>query len=120
LTNLQGRRVLVIEDEYFIADDLKTALQAAGAEVLGPAATRQDAIALLQKSRPDIAVLDINLRGDTSFAIADELKSLRVPFLFATGYDANSIPARFADRTLFQKPFDPDRLAAAIAAESPR
>jgi CheY-like chemotaxis protein len=83
---LSGRRILVVEDEYLIANQLKRWLQDAGAEVIGPVPSVERALDLIEDHRLDAAVLDINLgNGDTSFPVADRLELLKVPYLFATG-----------------------------------
>lgn len=115
MSGLVGRRVLIVEDEFFIADDLATAVSKAGAMVVGPVSSQAEALRLLTSNSPDLAILDINLRGETSFAIADELATRHLPFVFATGYDAWSIPERHANRAVWQKPFDIDALVAALA-----
>jgi DNA-binding response OmpR family regulator len=106
MSSLAGRRILVLEDEYFLADDLAEALRSAGAEVIGPAAGADEAMAMIAAAAPDLAVLDINIKGEMSFVVADELARRGLPFVFATGYDPRSIPERHAGRLLWQKPFD--------------
>jgi CheY-like chemotaxis protein len=108
---LAHRRVLVVEDEYFIADDMARALQKLGAEVVGPVPTRDKALALVEAGRVDAAVLDINLRGQTVFPVADALRERGVPFVFATGYDPSTVPAEYQDVPRWEKPFDPQVLA---------
>lgn len=114
---LAGCRILLVEDDAMIAMDLAQMLGAMGAEVVGPAATVQEALALIAEARNriDRAVLDINLRGEQGFVVADALAAAGVPFVFATGYDARAIPAQHAEVPLFEKPIDPARLAAALA-----
>jgi DNA-binding response OmpR family regulator len=112
MVGLPGSRVLVVEDEYFLADDLANALRKAGAQVIGPAATAAEAIELIEADPPDLSVLDINLKGEMSFLVADELERRGLPFVFATGYDRRSIPDRHAGRVLWQKPFDIAELVA--------
>lgn len=102
---LAGRKVLVVEDEYLIADDLATMLREAGAEVLGPAASLPQAVRVAQHSdRLDAAVLDINLRGVNVFPLVTELRRGGVPVLFLTGYGDNGIPDEFADIMRCEKP----------------
>jgi CheY-like chemotaxis protein len=112
---LSGRRVLIVEDEYFLADDLARSLARLGGEVVGPVPTREQALGLLSgPERIDLAVLDINLRGESAFPIADALAERGVPFLFATGYGQEAVPERFRHRPHWEKPFDPDDLARAL------
>ena len=71
---LTGRRVLVVEDEYFLADDIARALVGLGAETVGPVPTREQALAHLEGGgRIDACVLDLNLRGEMAFPVADAL-----------------------------------------------
>lgn len=112
---LSGRQVLLVEDDYLIAVELKSILAAEGAEVVGPAATVGAALELLDgPSRIDSAVLDLNLRGEFSFQVADRLMDLNVPFIFATGYDASVIPGRFSQVERCEKPIDAQKLMKAL------
>lgn len=93
---LQDCRILVVEDEYMLAEELQNELGASGAFVLGPVGTIEDAISLItSESHIDGAVLDVNLSGDWVFPAADLLIDRGVPFVFTTGYDALSLPTRF-------------------------
>ncbi|MBD8678349.1 response regulator [Sphingomonas sp. CFBP 13720] len=102
---LEGCRILVVEDEYLIADDLRLALIDAGADVLGPVPTVTAAQSVLAaESRIDAALLDINLGGTMVFDLADALEARSVPFVFATGYDESAIPERFSAVPRLEKP----------------
>lgn len=104
---LSGRRILVVEDEYYLADELASALQRAGADVLGPVSTIEDALELLEReAAPDAAVLDMSLAGEMVFPVADVLSKRGVPFLFTTGFDQSSVPARYAEVRRMEKPVD--------------
>ena len=111
---LAHRRVLVVEDEYFIADDMVRVLRKLGAEVAGPVQTAEKAMTLLRDSPVDVAVLDINLRGRMVFLAADALRNLGVPFVFATGYTGAAVPPDYSDVPLWEKPFQPEELAKAL------
>ena len=111
---LAHRRVLVVEDEYFIADDMVRVLQKLGADVVGPVQTVEKAMSLLQDSPVDVAVLDINLRGRMVFPVADALRDRGVPFVFATGYTEAAVPPDYSDVPLWEKPFQPEELAKAL------
>lgn len=107
---VQGRRVLVVEDDYVLAKDLQHELEDAGAEVLGPVPSVADALALLATdARPGAAVPDVNLGGEWVFPMAEALRERGVPFLFATGYDRWSLPATYAEVPHCEKPFDVGR-----------
>jgi len=113
--DLKGRRLLVVEDDFFIADDMRNSLERAGADVIGPASSVQDALELLaDNGRCDGAVLDVNLRGETSYPIADELTARHIRYIFTTGYDAEHIPARYADVTRCEKPVRMRDVVAAL------
>lgn len=109
---LAGRRLLLVEDDFFIADDFTAAFEAAGAEVVGPAATLRAALDLIEQTEHlDGAVLDINLQGELVYEVVDALKARNVPVIFASGYDHGSIPERYADIPFCEKPVDPTRCA---------
>lgn len=114
--NLSGRRILVVEDAYFIADDLRHALLGQGARIIGPLAEARQAHDVLASGIPiDGAVLDINLRGEMIYAVAEALLERDVPVLFATGYGHEAIPPRFAFVPVWEKPYDYDDLVASLA-----
>ena len=108
--------MLVVEDEYFIADEMRQALAASGAEVLGPFADVKDATAALKSGvSVDIALLDINVRSEMVFPLARALRSRQVPFVFTTGYGKASLGPEFQDVELWQKPLDLSRLVTSLA-----
>jgi response regulator RpfG family c-di-GMP phosphodiesterase len=95
LQDLVGCRVLLIEDEFYIADDLGQRLSAHGAILLGPMPTLERALVMVETAdRIDGAVVDINLRGEMAFPVVDTLQERAVPLFFATGYNAVAIPDR--------------------------
>ena len=115
LNALAGRRVLVVEDDYFLADDIGAALWQAGASVVGPVPTLAGALA--QLSTPvDAAVLDISLRGEFAWPLVDMLLAREVPFLFATGYGPEAVPPAYAAVPHWLKPLDADELVCALSA----
>jgi two-component SAPR family response regulator len=93
---LKGRRVLIVEDEYLLAIDLAEQFGEIGVEVIGPAGTLDDAITLLNNEEIDGAVLDINLRGEKVYPVADILKARAVPFVFTSGYASDLEPHAYA------------------------
>lgn len=105
-TKLSGRRVMVVEDEYFLADELARALRAAGAAVLGPAPSVDAALALVGDGAPDAAVVDVNLGGELAYPVADALLARGVPILFTTGYDRDSLPERLLAVPRLEKPVE--------------
>ncbi|CAN7618887.1 response regulator [Phenylobacterium sp. LjRoot164] len=113
--SLAGRSVLVVEDEYMMASDLTEALEAAGAAVIGPAPTVQQAMSAIA-SQADVhaAVLDVNLSGEMVYPLADFLADRGVRFLFTTGYDADTIPPRFNHVSRLEKPIGPADVVKAV------
>lgn len=107
-------RVLVVEDDFFIADDLATILKQQGASVMGPISNADDALDLLASRQPDCALLDVNLAGEMAFGLAAALTSRNVPFLLITGYDRQALPDGFADVAILNKPFTGPILIDAI------
>jgi DNA-binding response OmpR family regulator len=113
---LKGRRILVVEDEYFLADDIGRALQALDASVVGPVGDLTDGMAMLNDDNIiDGAVLDINVRDEKIFPLARELKARNVPFVFTTGYDSNVLEAEFQRVPRWTKPVDVSAVAFGLA-----
>jgi len=90
--DLRGRRVLVVEDDAVIALEVEMRLRSSGVVVVGPASDLAQGLRLAAAEELDAAVLDISLHRDTSAAIAELLRARGVPFLFCTGYGADSLP----------------------------
>jgi len=106
---LLGRLVLVVEDDWFLADDLCQELKAEGAEVLGPVASVRAALRLLagEGSGPahlDLALLDVDLGDETVFPVADALATRGVPFVFTTGRLQQEMPSAYAHALHCGKP----------------
>jgi CheY-like chemotaxis protein len=112
-----GRLVLVVEDEFLIALDLEQLLRRHGWRVLGPAATVDQALRLLRGETPDVALLDVNLRGELVTPVAAELRARGVPFVLASAYDRLGLlrDAVLAAAPNVGKPTDERRLLAALA-----
>jgi len=107
--------VIIVEDEYMIADQLRRELEKINFAILGPVSTVEDALALIQAEQQiDGGILDINLGGEKVFPVADRLAERGVPFLFATGYDQSAIPERFANIQRCEKPFSLKDITQAI------
>jgi DNA-binding response OmpR family regulator len=113
--SLAGCRILVVEDEYLIAMEIKRWLLAAGSEVLGPVPSVDQALDLIEDDRPDAAVLDVNLGdGETVYPVADKLEVLSVPYLFATGDVRVAEASVYRHRPRLEKPFMKAELVRAI------
>lgn len=114
---LLGKRVLVLEDEPLIAMALVDILEEAGCTVIGPAHDSDQAAKLIAESSIDVAVLDVNLgSGRTSAAIADCLKSVGTPFIFATGYGEMGLRNADRDQLRVDKPYCAPTILATVAA----
>lgn len=112
----QGCAIMVVEDEFFQADDLAIAFSEAGARLVGPFGTVEAALsALAGGARVDAAILDVNLRGVAVTPVAEALSARGIPFLFATGYDRDMLPPAWRGAPIYQKPFDTDALIEAAA-----
>jgi CheY-like chemotaxis protein len=116
--DLQGRRVLVIEDDFLVAQVLVDLLEDAGAEVVGPIGWLGEAVTFIQDDSHafDCAVLDVNLHGEESYPVADALAARCVGFVFATGYDNGAIDHAYRRYPRCEKPFNQIKLIAALAA----
>jgi CheY-like chemotaxis protein len=105
--------VMVVEDELLIAATLEIALESKGYKVLGPVATVDEALALLQQAKPDLAVIDYRLARTTTEALLPELTERNIPVCVLTGYNASQLPPAYAGHTILEKPF---RLATLLEA----
>jgi CheY-like chemotaxis protein len=114
---LTGRRILVVEDDFMIARLMAGVLEAAGAAIVGPAGSVKDSLALIAGGEGiDGAVLDVNLRGEAVYPVADVLQAKGVPIVFMTGYDKDEVLPRFADLPRLQKPMGLAQLVQALIA----
>ncbi|MFL6733973.1 MAG: response regulator [Sphingomicrobium sp.] len=111
---LQGVSVLVVEDEFYLAMDIKEEIERAQGTVFGPAPDSTATMSLIAEQRPDCAVVDINLGEGASFEVATELHRRRIPFLFLTGYEADLIPSDLAHIPRIEKPAEVSRVIEAI------
>lgn len=106
---LTNRRILVVEDEFLIAAELCDMLEAAYAIVIGPAVTVREAMQLVQDNEVEAAIVDMNLSGQCSDPIAEELRSRGIPFVFTTGYEPNEQTDRLGITTV-TKPYSWEEL----------
>lgn len=101
-----GRRVLIVEDESLVAMLLETILEDMGCVPVGPAATVDEGLQLIDAGAPlDAALLDVNVAGRQVFPIAEALKAGGVPFVFSTGYGEGGLPDEWRGQATLQKPF---------------
>lgn len=111
---IQGKRILVIEDEFLIALDIECTLLRAGAAYVALAGGVEEALAQIADGPWDAAVTDVNLQGDNIDAIVEALRARRIPFLLLTGYGRDALPGCVARAPMLAKPFDPQALVAGI------
>jgi PAS domain S-box-containing protein len=109
---LRGKRFLVVEDEPLIALAIASDLEAAGAQVAGPAGNVEEALRLVQEAVLDAALLDVNLHGKSVDEIAAALTRRGVPFVFVTGNGREGLPKSFARAPVLSKPFSEVQLLA--------
>ncbi|MBW0006547.1 MAG: response regulator [Sphingomonas sp.] len=112
---LDGKRVLLIEDEYYIADEVRRILEDLGAEIVGPVASVQTANAALDEGAFDCAVLDLNLHGESAIPVAERLAAEGRSFAIATGYGSPAVPEGLRNVPRIEKPFDPQALIELLA-----
>ena len=112
---LSNRNVLVVEDEMMIAMLIEDMLDEFGCKLVGPATSIPRALELIGKESIEIAILDLNLDGHDTYAIADALQEKNVPFIFATGYGSMGLRKEYGNRPVLQKPFQTQDLEIALA-----
>lgn len=110
----KGLHVLLVEDEAVIAMLTENMLAEIGCDDVVIAGTVPQAIRAIEERRPDLAVLDVNLRGQMVLPVAEKLAQAGVPFAFATGYGAAEMLAAWRHYPVIQKPFDLPDLEQAL------
>lgn len=113
---LAGKVIFVAEDEYMLADAMVAAIQSAGGVVRGPYTTASEALSILRDAErlPDAAALNIRLLDGVSYPVADELRRLEVPFVFASSRETKSVPERFSCARLLSKPYSAHDVVIAL------
>ncbi|WP_424932764.1 response regulator [Amaricoccus macauensis] len=103
--SVKGSTILVVEDDYFIADELRNGFEERGGQVLGPVPTVEAALKIIEAT-PDLdaATLDVALGEGNAFAVADVLIEKDIPFVFLTGYSGWVIPERYDMTERHKKP----------------
>jgi DNA-binding response OmpR family regulator len=109
------RRVLVVEDEWLIANELEQDLNEAGFSIVGPVGSVERALEAIEAGRIDAAVLDVRLQSEDSYPVAERLQERKIPFLFITGYASGEIADRYRRHACLQKPFSSRGLLEAVA-----
>ena len=111
--------VLIVEDDPIIALDFEDTILRFGAKTIRTAGSVARALQMIADRAPEFALLDVELVREKSFAIAERLDALKIPFVFVTGYGADvGLPAEFADTPRLPKPFSVDELQALLKRRS--
>jgi CheY-like chemotaxis protein len=106
-----GKRILVVDDEAMIRMLLVDMLSELGYTIAGEAARVEEAMEAAMTADFDVAILDVNLQGQTVGPVAEALAERGCPFVFATGYNEHGLPEGFRDRPMLRKPFQMDGLS---------
>jgi CheY-like chemotaxis protein len=110
--------VLLVEDNIVIALEGEEMLLQLGAEVVEMASSVREALRIIAARSPDLAVLDVNLGNETSLPVAERLRGLNVPFVFATGYgEGFAVPPALGAVRIVKKPFDLGALRSAFSRQ---
>jgi len=111
--------VLIVEDDAIIALDFEDTILGFGVKTVRSVASVAKALEMIADRAPDFALLDVGLIHEKSFAIAERLDALRIPFVFVTGYGtAGTFPAAFAHTPTLSKPYSTDALKALLRRRS--
>ena len=111
--------VLIVEDDPLIALDFEDRLLGFGVKTVRTAGNVAKALDIIADRPPDFALLDVSLSREKSFAVAERLEALKIPFVFVTGYGAEvGLPAAFATKPRLPKPCPSDALEAMLRKES--
>jgi CheY-like chemotaxis protein len=117
VSKVNGKRILVVEDEALLALDLRFALEDLGASVVGPCYRLATALSTAELGGIDAAVLDVDLAGETVFPVADLLRKADVPFVFHTGrLNPQTLAEIYQDAPVCPKPTDPETVARTLFA----
>jgi two-component sensor histidine kinase/CheY-like chemotaxis protein len=111
---LEGKRIIVVEDEPLVSMDLEASLSAAGCKVVGPAGTLEKALSLIAEAECHAALSDANLGGRPVDILAAALTQKNIPFAFVTGYGREALPRTFQEALMLKKPFSEEQLFAMI------
>lgn len=112
----RGKTILIVEDDYLIADQTRRELEKHGATIVGPVPSVEEALDLLDAHAVDAAILDINLDREMVYPLADALIDRQTPFVFATGSETSSMPEKYKGFILCEKPTELSVIAVALFA----
>ena len=114
-----SRSILIVEDEPLIAMMLEDFLESLGHNVHATCENLPDALSVVDKGGFDLAILDVNLNGQTAWPVAYRLRENGIPFVIATGGHVEPPPAEFANVPVIEKPYTVDRVTPALEAAVP-
>jgi PAS domain S-box-containing protein len=120
LNKVDKPRVLVVEDEALVGIMIQECMTELGFQIVGPVCTASDALAAAKAGDFDAAILDINLGDGMVYQVAEILARRHVPFVFVTGYDADSVDSRFRGIPVLQKPVEREMLQKLFAQGADR
>ncbi|MCF7701611.1 response regulator [Loktanella sp. M215] len=115
--HLDGKRVLVVEDEFLLAMMMEDLLLDEGCIVVGPFSRVAEALVAARNEEIDLAVLDVNVAEEKVFPVATQLEARGVPFILLTGYGQKAIPDDCPHWEAHSKPYDPQTLIDVLAAK---
>jgi DNA-binding response OmpR family regulator len=110
----EPKTVLIVEDELMIATTLEMMLSDRGYRVVEPVSTVEDALAVLESVRPDVALLDYRLNGSTTEPLLSVLQERQIPVCMLTGYGRDALPQRYQKYPVLEKPFSLGELLAEL------
>jgi len=111
-----ARSILIVEDEPLIAMMLEDFILSLGHEVSGNCDSVSSALAEVESGNCDLAILDVNLKGESVWPVAAELRDRDIPFILASGGHVDPPPAEFKDVPMIDKPYTIDRVTPALEA----
>jgi CheY-like chemotaxis protein len=113
---LEGRSILIVEDDSVLATDLTALLAGAGCRVVLPTTSVGAALSTVVHYPVDAAILDVNVQNEWVFPVAHALAAAGIPFMFLTAYTLDSIPPEHRQRPFFNKPCRPGALVATVTS----
>ncbi|MER8428415.1 hypothetical protein [Mesorhizobium sp. M1403] len=117
VAHLRNRNIFIAEKDHAFARDLTKYLATAGAKVIRPVDTIEDALDFITSSKLiDGAVLSVNYQDRATFVAAEHLRRRRIPCIFVLGFKSSPIPDELKDVRYFEKPVDPHHLVGLMAA----
>lgn len=114
MSTLKPPRILILEEQKAVALLLKRMVHDCGYEVVGPAPSISQALALIEKDEVDVAILDVKIKGQPTFAVAEELFRRGLPWAFASGNNADEFIARYPGVPSIVKPYTSEHICSVL------